>query len=143
MRAFVKAPIVAVFAIVLLAYQNCSDVSFEPEDPNASLNCVLVEGDCFLGGTKEEVAGAQNLPPLKMVFVVDNSFTMYFNQVKFKEAFTKMFESSNSDNLTQFDTTAYLINTSQYNYLDGDNDLLDLQETMIPSVDSRCLCCSI
>lgn len=54
-------------------------------------------------------------PPLKMVFVVDNSYTMKKAHENLAQSFEKMFAGSNAQNLTPFDTTVYLINTAQKN----------------------------
>lgn len=56
-----------------------------------------------------------SFPPLKMVFVVDNSYTMSKAHQTLSKSFENMFAGTNAKNLTPFDTTIYLINTAQKN----------------------------
>ena len=52
-------------------------------------------------------------PPLKMVFVVDNSDTMRVNQVNLAQSFGSMFEGSS--NLTPYATDVVILSTAQAN----------------------------
>ena len=93
-----------------LFYQNCSQVKFAPtplEQPQIAADTPLVVGSA------EVKVSARNVPPLKLFFVVDNSFTMKQNQVNLSQSFQKMFAANNAKSLANFDTTAFLINTAQ------------------------------
>ncbi len=63
----------------------------------------------------EATAGdADAFPPLKLIFVVDNSGTMGINQINLSSAFGRMFSGENQNNLEPFNTTAFVISTSQF-----------------------------
>ncbi|MEI7974154.1 MAG: hypothetical protein WCH11_07290, partial [Bdellovibrio sp.] len=54
-------------------------------------------------------------PPLKMIFVVDNSDTMRLNQINLAQSFSAMFDGSSSGNLTPYEAQFFVINTAQAN----------------------------
>lgn len=64
---------------------------------------------------KVDVAG-EDAPPLKMIFVVDNSFTMEASQVDLSKAFKNIFAGENGNVLTKFDTELFLFSTAQKNF---------------------------
>lgn len=110
-KMFKLAGPLVVVATILLTFQNCSDVAFAPNDysdaPGTGFN--VNPGSVYSHMT----VGLTSVPPLKIVFVVDNSYTMIANQVNLSESFEKMFSPQNNTNLALFDTTAYLLNTAQ------------------------------
>lgn len=54
-------------------------------------------------------------PQLKMVFVIDNSYSMKAAHLNLQNSFKSMFNGGNSKNLTPFETTAFVITTAQIN----------------------------
>lgn len=95
-------------AVITLGYQNCgNNMVFEGVD---DLNSMLADKQYA-----EATAGdADSFPPLKLLFVVDNSGTMGINQINLSNAFSRMFAGSNQNNLVPFNATAYVISTSQF-----------------------------
>lgn len=95
------------------AYQNCANqASFTASDDLAS---ILESQTPYVPNYASATAGdADSFPPLKLVFVVDNSGTMQINQVNLSKAFDRMFAGANVNNLAPFDTSAFLISTAQY-----------------------------
>ncbi len=101
-----------VLALPLVAiattFQNCSKVDFattvDPSKTTAGEKTTMYQ---------EAVVGQANVPPLKLVFIVDNSFTMQANQISLASAFGSMFAGSNATNLAPFDSTAYIFTTAQ------------------------------
>jgi hypothetical protein len=95
-------------AIITLGYQNCgNNMVFQGVD---ELNSMLADKQYA-----EATAGdADSFPPLKLLFVVDNSGTMGINQINLSNAFSRMFAGNNQNNLVPFNATAYVISTSQY-----------------------------
>ena len=57
-------------------------------------------------------ASEQNLPPLKLIFIVDNSYTMEANQVNLAQSFQKMFDEQR-DSLSELNSDTYLFTTAQ------------------------------
>ncbi|RYZ67169.1 MAG: hypothetical protein EOP05_18095, partial [Proteobacteria bacterium] len=102
-----------VLAIPTLAlvgvFQNCSKVEFETAFPSKA----SVPGEKESQFAELTAGDAKAFPPLKLVFVVDNSGTMQVNQISLASAFGKMFEGDNATNLAPFDSTALIINTAQ------------------------------
>ena len=98
----IKAAIVIfiVSLTTLLSFQNCSPVQFYDLAEEARLTALEAER---IGAAEETVtAGMNEVPELKMVFVVDNSGTMRQNQLNLADSFGSM-----------FDSTTFLINTAQ------------------------------
>ena len=109
---FVKTAIVVIFVSLttLLSFQNCSPVQFHDLAEEARLTALEVER---IGAADETVtAGINEVPELKMIFVVDNSGTMRQNQLNLADSFGSMFDLSSSS-LNRFDSTTFLINTAQ------------------------------
>jgi hypothetical protein len=97
-------PLVAVVA----TFQNCSKVDFAAtKDPLASVSGEKVS--MFADMTVGQAA----VPPLKLIFVVDNSYTMQANQISLSTAFGSLFAGNNANNLAPFESTAYIFTTSQ------------------------------
>lgn len=94
--------------MISLGYQNCgNNMAFQGVE---DLNSILAEKNYA-----EATAGdADAFPPLKLIFVVDNSGTMGINQINLSSAFGRMFSGENQNNLEPFNTTAFVINTSQF-----------------------------
>lgn len=95
-------------AVITLGYQNCgNNMVFQGVE---DLNSMLADKQYA-----EATAGdADSFPPLKLLFVVDNSGTMGINQINLSNAFSRMFAGSNQNNLVPFNATAYVISTSQF-----------------------------
>lgn len=102
-----------VLAIPTLAFvavfQNCSKVEFQTAYPEKT----SVPGEKESQFAELTAGDAKAFPPLKLLFVVDNSGTMAVNQINLASAFGKMFEGTNATNLAPFDSTALVINTAQ------------------------------
>ncbi|MDX9732155.1 MAG: hypothetical protein RBT63_10325, partial [Bdellovibrionales bacterium] len=99
----------ALGAIISLGYQNCGSnmVGFQAVDDLASM---LADKQY----TEATAGDADSFPPLKLIFVVDNSGTMGINQINLSTAFSRMFAGGNKNNLVPFNVTAHVINTSQF-----------------------------
>jgi hypothetical protein len=120
--------ILFIASLTILLFQNCSNwkgdlrvysvenlaTTLPPTQPE-----VLPSGEPKAEKTSRfyEVSMDQrtSFPPLKMVFVVDNSYTMSKAHQTLSKSFENMFAGTNAKNLTPFDTTIYLINTAQKN----------------------------
>ncbi len=106
-------------------FQNCSkvDVSDLTEDErNAAARVARIGADevvVEVGNSQYEKSMAQfevgldSVPPLKQLWIVDNSGTMVANNINLANSFGAMFSQSNKDSLYKFDTTAFLLNTAQ------------------------------
>jgi len=70
------------------------------------------------------------LPPLKMIVVADNSYTMSANNIALSKSFADMFNSKNNENLTPFDVSLYLINTAQKSSVNIPNQLLSKEQSL-------------
>jgi hypothetical protein len=121
--------VLSAVAMAFAPFQNCAKVEFATAD-NASVGKTE---------TPVEVQSAiirarlKTVPSLKMVFIVDNSYTMKANQVNLGRSFEKMFDPANSESLAPFDTTAILISTAQRTPELGQtalNNLLARQKTL-------------
>ena len=103
--------LLAVFSGSLIAvlgtFQNCSNVNFASDQ---SLSSLSTDGPLAVQQTDVKVS-SQQVPPLKLVFVVDNSYTMKVNRVALAKSFDEMFKGASG--LAKFDVTAYLISTAQ------------------------------
>lgn len=100
--------IVGISAAVVLLYQNCSQqygVGSAGED-QMSLRYQYAEVD---------LSQRSEYPPLKMIFVVDNSDTMRVNQVNLSQSFSTLFSGGASSNLTPHATEVMVLNTAQAN----------------------------
>lgn len=100
--------LVGIIVLFSVGFQNCgNNMAFQGVD---DLNSILAEKNYA-----EATAGdADAFPPLKLIFVVDNSGTMGINQINLSSAFGRMFSGENQNNLEPFNTTAFVLNTSQY-----------------------------
>lgn len=100
--------LLAAVVVIVVSYQNCSNqMSFDSSEDVYSL--------AGLTQYAEATAGDEDsFPPLKLVFVVDNSGTMGVNQINLATAFDRMFSGTNANNLSLFKTSAYIVSTSQY-----------------------------
>jgi hypothetical protein len=104
-----------VFCVVFigsaLCYQNCSKVQVE-DMPSVGNNDPLDVPQIPSEFSKATV-GTSELADLKMLFVVDNSYTMKQNNINLASSFGTLFNSQNSDNLTLFPVTSYLLTVGQ------------------------------
>ena len=99
-------------ALSVVSYQNCSSSATFTASEN--LNSLVDDTVPVVPQFATKIAGdAESFPPLKLLFVVDNSGTMEINQINLASAFDQMFAGSNATNLAPFDTTAFVISTSQ------------------------------
>lgn len=122
----------------LTVFQNCSKVAFTSAS-TAPENGVLSTPD-KPSQFVEMAVGQAPVPPLKLIFVVDNSYTMQANQISLSSAFGSLFSGSNASNLSAFDTTAYIFTTSQDSLAPSDPSFSllptltpDTMNTMSPS----------
>lgn len=122
--------ILTVMTIPIL-FQNCAETTFQNTEEVQSQYACDGSGNCILKSYATVTAGV-DLPPLKMFVVVDNSYTMKANQFNLSENFQQMFDSQNSASLVPFDTTAYILNTTQYTYNYGSTDLSSIGTTLLP-----------
>jgi hypothetical protein len=98
----------------LLVFQNCSQPGAinvaDPLKEQREAEALRIA----IGADDETVTvGLNQVPNLKMFFVVDNSGTMQKNQFNLSESFGSMFDSASSASLSKFDATTFLINTAQ------------------------------
>lgn len=128
-HAFTQVIIVLGVASLTL-YQNCSKVQFTPAESDLSSEATDTP---LVIKTEEVKVGAQNVPPLKLFFVVDNSYTMKENQLNLSQSFQKMFDVANGKSLANFETTAFLINTAQSSPHLQSANLLKLQQLQYTS----------
>lgn len=100
--------------IVLTIFQNCSQPgSINVSDPFKAQR--EAEAERLAMGADDELVtvGLNQVPDLKMFFVVDNSGTMQKNQFNLSESFGSMFDPASSGSLAKFDATTYILNTAQ------------------------------
>ncbi|MFZ3231800.1 MAG: hypothetical protein WA160_16460 [Pseudobdellovibrio sp.] len=97
--------------VVTLLYQNCAKLNIK--DLEAASKAQEAERLAIGKDDETVVVGVNQVPDLKMFFVVDNSGTMKENQFNLSESFGSMFDANSTDSLSKFDTTAVLISTAQ------------------------------
>lgn len=100
--------------VFLTTFQNCSQPgSINVTDPYKEQR--EAEAERLAMGADDEMVtvGLNQVPDLKMFFVVDNSGTMQKNQFNLSESFGTMFAPSSSGSLSKFDATTYILNTAQ------------------------------
>jgi hypothetical protein len=95
-------------AILVFNYSNCAPVAFKNATPDSSSGTPT--GTQNLAGTIPVGATGSN-PPLDLFFIVDNSASMYANQVKLGTSFTNIFQS-NQASLSNFNVNVYLFSTA-------------------------------
>ncbi|CAN5463159.1 hypothetical protein BH10BDE1_BH10BDE1_08330 [soil metagenome] len=109
----------------VVAYQNCSSAASFTASQN--LNSLTDDTQPIVPNYATKTAGdSESFPPLKLLFVVDNSGTMEVNQINLATAFDRMFAGSNATNLAPFDTTAFVISTSQHSLNQNDASFVKL-----------------
>lgn len=113
-----SASFLGVVGVLVLAFQNCSaPVQFTatplPSQAEAGLGNVSLPDDIQPQYSVLKAGDEESFPPLKLVFMVDNSGTMEVNQINLSDAFAAMFSGDNEQNLAKFDTTAFVFNTAQ------------------------------
>jgi len=102
----------SIFVVFAFLYQNCSKVQVEDISSQVSNNNPLDVPEVPSEFSKVTV-GTSELADLKMLFVVDNSYTMKQNNINLATAFQTLFNSQNSDNLSLFPVTSYLLTVGQ------------------------------
>jgi hypothetical protein len=113
---------------ILVNFQNCSKIKIKDVQAEAE----ALEAYRIALGKQDEtlIAGTAAVPDLKMFFVVDNSGTMKANQLNLSASFGSLFDSSSDNSLHKFDTTAFILNTSQrsldYNNSSEKSELLNI-----------------
>jgi len=103
-----------VSSLALTTFQNCSQPgSINVTDPFKEQR--EAEAERLAIGADDELVtvGLNQVPDLKMFFVVDNSGTMQKNQFNLSESFGTMFAPSSSGSLSKFDATTFILNTAQ------------------------------
>jgi hypothetical protein len=108
LKRYASIAILIVSSSAFFAFQNCSPVKFTPKDMSS-----FVDKQNLPGSAVVTAGDSDNFPPLKLVFVVDNSGTMQVNQINLASAFDKMFMGDNATNLAPFESTAFIFNTAQ------------------------------
>jgi hypothetical protein len=105
MRAL--SAVVGIVILIILGFQNCAKVkvSSVEDTPSQALNVP--------SSFSSAVVGTSELADLKMLFVVDNSYTMSKNNVNLAQSFPTLFNSQNSDSLARFSVTSGLITVAQ------------------------------
>lgn len=99
---------------ILTTFQNCSQPgSINVTDPFKAQR--EAEAERLAMGADDEMVtvGLNQVPDLKMFFVVDNSGTMQKNQFNLSESFGSMFAPGSAGSLSKFDATTYILNTAQ------------------------------
>lgn len=100
--------------IVLTVFQNCSQPgSINVTDPFKAQREAEAERLAIGADDETVVVGLNQVPNLKMFFVVDNSGTMQKNQFNLSESFGSMFDPQSSGSLSKFDATTFILNTAQ------------------------------
>lgn len=98
----------------VLIFQNCSQPgSINVTDPYKAQREAEAERLAIGADDETVTVGLNQVPDLKMFFVVDNSGTMQKNQFNLSESFGSMFDPSSSGSLSKFDATTYILNTAQ------------------------------
>lgn len=111
---FRRLLLVLAFACInIILFQNCSKTDFVPSDSD------YVDANADNPLYAEGKFGEQvNLPDLKLIFVVDNSYTMSSSNLKISESFDRLFDGTNSESLRLFNTEVFLLSTAQNLYKD-------------------------
>ncbi len=114
---------ITTLAILVVGFQNCG---------NSKTFTAAVKINS-ISGTEEvpqyaelKLGESASFPPLKLFFVVDNSGTMQANQINLSNAFSEMFSNQNADNLSPFESTAYVFNTAQMSIGQSDESFAKL-----------------
>ncbi|MBK7961340.1 MAG: VWA domain-containing protein [Bdellovibrionales bacterium] len=97
--------------ILLIGFQNCGqpgDISIF-QNPESVVNDA---GRTVLPEYSETSLSSRPPPPLKLVFVMDNSNSMTLNNLNLQKSFSSMF-SGNQDSLAQFDIDISFVTTAQ------------------------------
>ncbi len=112
-------PVSLVLGTLILSFQNCSRVDFQAEDEfYRSQNLLVDENGRPIPYYANFNVGDPNIeyPPLKMMFVLDNSSWMLQGQPLVK-GFQNLFSPQNRSLLDPYDLTIYVTTTSQLNGL--------------------------
>lgn len=106
-----RIALVTGLAALTLTYQNCGKINIV--DIGAQELATEVERARI--GKDDEIAtvGLNQVPKLKMFFIVDNSGTMKQNQLNLSDSFASMFDAQSAGSLSKFETTAVLLSTAQ------------------------------
>lgn len=116
---------IAMVSSLAFFFHNCSKVGFTPEnksslgknpdgsDRNDQDTEDPVAPPPLVKNYAEVEAGARNIPPIKIFVIADNSFSMVENNIKLADSMPSMFSSSEAESLAPFETSVYVINTSQ------------------------------
>ncbi|MBL7670837.1 MAG: VWA domain-containing protein [Bdellovibrionaceae bacterium] len=97
--------------VLLIGFQNCA----QPGDVGIVQNPESVVNDAgrtVLPEYSETSLSSRPPPPLKLVFVMDNSNSMTLNNLNLQKSFSSMF-SGNQDSLSQFDIDISFVTTAQ------------------------------
>ena len=109
-RTVLLSSAAAVTIGLLGVFQNCSKVNYASGTADLAS---LAQSTPLQVGESESLVSARNVPPLKLFFIVDNSYTMKANNLNLSKSFAKMFAAADNSSLARFDTTTYLISTAQ------------------------------
>lgn len=95
---------------LLMVFQNCAKIQTVDLATEDYLYKKSLPVPKYMSAT---IGKDAQFPDLKMVFVVDNSYSMVKNNVTLSGSFQKMFDSQLSSSLDPFSTSVYIINTAQ------------------------------
>jgi hypothetical protein len=116
-RAAQLVAVISTMLVVLLFFQNCGQpgsISTKVQDGfDYDDNGILV-----VKQQAEKTLSASDAPPLKIVFVMDNSNSMTQSNLNLQQSISSMFDSQ-ADNLSQFNAEMYFLTTAQLPSLAG------------------------
>lgn len=93
----------------LISFQNCGQSGSLHAIDGAVLND---NGDMVMPAYSHKSIGTSDSPPLKLIFLMDNSNSMTLNNLNLQQSLTSMFDN-NATNLSQFNADIYFYTTAQ------------------------------
>ncbi|MFN8791473.1 MAG: vWA domain-containing protein [Bdellovibrionales bacterium] len=96
-------------SLSLVFFQNCG----QSGSVQLASGTILDEGgNAIVPGYSEKSLSTSDAPPLKLVFLVDNSNSMALNNLNLQQSLTSMFDSQ-ANTLSQFNADIYVFTTAQ------------------------------
>jgi hypothetical protein len=103
--------------VIMLFFQNCGQVGSisvqNPEGYDYDDNGIFVPKQ-----QAEKALTSSDAPPLKLVFIMDNSNSMTLNNLNLQQSISSMFDNQ-ANNLSQFNAEMYFLTTAQLPSLSG------------------------
>jgi|GEM_PF-4169099 hypothetical protein len=103
--------------VIALFFQNCGQSGSiavqNPEGSGFDDNGILVAKQ-----QTEKALSSSDAPPLKLVFIMDNSNSMTLNNLNLQQSISSMFDNQ-ANNLSQFNAEMYFLTTAQLPSLSG------------------------